>query len=105
MTSHHRIELSEPAELDLLELLNYSLEQWGKEQPVAYADRIEHALDSLARYPNMGVTCDELLSGSRRLKVEQHWIYYQLIGDVVYVVRILHQSVGAVRHLLEHGGC
>jgi hypothetical protein len=24
---------------------------------------------------------------------------------VVYVVRILHQSVGAVRHLLEHGGC
>ena len=47
----------------------------------------------------IGRSCDEVRSGYRKHAVGSHGLYYRVVGgDVIDVVRVLHQRMDVDRH-------
>lgn len=50
---------------------------------------------------SLGANYDYVFSGYRRLQVEHHAVFYQLLESQVLVVRVLHEDIDAPRTLLD----
>jgi toxin ParE1/3/4 len=92
MRSSHRLRLTKEARDDLRDLLQYSYEAWGSEQRDAYRTRIQRALLTLSRHPDLGRPRDDLIPNLRSYVIGVHIIFYLVIGNEVRTLRILHSS-------------
>jgi toxin ParE1/3/4 len=95
------VRLSREAEDDLTDIVQYTADTWGQEQAVAYKAKLDQALRNLVDFPALGRARDDLPSGYRSLRVEQHVIYYRIEGRAIRVNRILHVRRDAKREVLE----
>jgi toxin ParE1/3/4 len=91
--------LSRAAEAELLEIWAYILEQ-SQSEPRAdkvIAD-IVLRFATLAEFPHMGMSRDELGVGYRSFPVAKHVVYYRLVSDGIGISHVLHgaQDVSAV---------
>lgn len=91
--------LSPKAQRDLEAIFDYTVEQWGLPQALRYTDLIEATCTKLAEAPLLSQDCSIIRSRYRRRNVEQHAIYFRQTSYGIAVVRILHQSMDAARHL------
>jgi toxin ParE1/3/4 len=91
--------LSRKAQRDLDEVFDYTVAQWDLPQALRYTDMIQAACAALAEAPNKGQDCGYIRAGYRRLRVEQHVIYFRTATYGIAVIRILHQPMDAPRHL------
>ena len=96
-----KIVKSHEAEEDLIGLWSYSCEKWGEVQADRYLDEIEAALIVLARNPQLGKSIDDVRAGYRCLPVNKHSIYYRIKGNLIDVVRVLHQRMDIPHRLPE----
>lgn len=64
-----------------------------------YRDKLDEALQLLARNPNMGHHRADLPETHRLYLVVSHVIVYREIDSAIAVVRILHQRMSLARHL------
>jgi len=91
--------LSERAALDIEDIADYGLTNFGVSKSREYGQGLEVCLDQLAVSPLMGLGADEISNGLRRYLYESHWIFYvQRIGGI-RVVRVLQKNMDFVRHL------
>jgi plasmid stabilization system protein ParE len=78
MSSHKRIvRLTAEAQDDFIEIRFYT---------------------QLADFPEIGSRWPRLFPGCRVRPVERHVLYYRILGDVIEVVRILHERVDPTGH-------
>jgi len=91
--------LSPRAQRDLDDIFDYTVAQWNLPQALRYTDSLEAALDALAQAPHKGQDCGHIRQGYRRLRVEQHVIYFRTTPYGIAVIRILHQRMDVPRHL------
>ena len=87
-----RIIRTSAAQIDLASIWAYI----AQENPPA-ADKllgqIDKAFDLIARNPQLGFTVDNIKPGVRCKPVKRNYlIFYQLIRDDVYILRVLHGS-------------
>ena len=94
------VQYSSPAELDLLELDEYTLDKWGPLQAERYTGAIERCCARLADNPYLGRTCDRISRGLRRIEQGRHVIFYRRHENGIRVVRILHQDMQPDQHSL-----
>lgn len=100
MSSHRRtVVLSLLAQDDLADILLYSWQSWGEAQRDQYEAAFARAVDDLSLFPEIGASRPELFASCRVRLVEHHVVYYQDTGDVVEIVRILHERTDPARHL------
>jgi len=90
-----RIVLSELSRQDLRDIFAFTLKRWGEEQLKTYRRMVEQAFDVIATDPLVGRPCH----GYLRMTVGRHNIYYRAEPHAIYVVRILHDRMDAIRHL------
>jgi len=90
--------LSFLARLDLIEIWNYSRDQWGRHRAETYLRTIQTTIEMLAARPDAGWTDDTLSEEYRRRAVGSHVVFYRM-DSRVEIVRILHQSMDAKSHL------
>jgi toxin ParE1/3/4 len=64
-----------------------------------YIDFLTAAFDVLSQSPKTAPACDHIRSGYRRQIVERHMIYFRVTQYGIAVVRVLHDSMDAPRHL------
>lgn len=89
-----------PAALgDLESIWRYTEQQWGVAQAAHYIDLLNDAFEAIAQSPRAAPSCKHIRPGYRRHGVERHAVYYRLEGDMVIVVRVLHERMDAPRHL------
>ena len=91
--------MSRSADRDLSEIIGYTVNKWGARKAKSYADQIRQTIYKIAESPSL--TTHEDVEGvvyKRRLS-GHHLIYAQVIGDDLFVSRILHESMDAARHL------
>lgn len=93
------VTFSGRAKNDVLEIWNYSAEQWGKGQADIYIGLIEAAVDLVASDPKIGRPCSEVRRGYRKHLVGSHMLFYRVTAKAVFIVRILHQRMDIRRHL------
>jgi len=94
-----RYVLSRLASADLREISSYSAGQWGRPKANAYLQSIRQAIERVALTPGIGVSCEDVKLRHRKFSVGSHTIFYRPTSDRIEVIRILHQSMDAGRHL------
>jgi len=92
-----RYELSQEADNDLVNIYDYTITQFGDEQAVTYLSGLENSFDNLCRTPLSGRNRSEIREGLRSIAYVSHIIFYRLIENKVWIVRILHSSRDIIR--------
>lgn len=91
--------LSLHADTDLAGIAEYTIETFGIEQARRYRDGLEAGFQNLADNPLLGQSADYLVPQIRRLEHQSHVIFYMPQDYGVLIVRILHASMEASKHL------
>jgi len=94
-----KVELSDLAVQDLVEIENYTARIWGDKQSDKYLSELEQRFYWLAEYEGVGKLRDEIAKGLFSFPEGRHVIFYRINGSVLDVARILHQSMDIEYHL------
>jgi len=89
------VRLSAAARDDLIGIWETTQGTWDEAQADAYLDQIAATLDN----PRLGPDCSDVLPTLRRLVTGRHVAFYRIMDDHVRVIRVLHGSMDAPRHL------
>ena len=92
------VVLSPDAEADIDSILLFTWQQWGEEQRDRYEAALESAIAALADFPEIGSRRPQIFPDCRIRSVERHIVYDRIVGDVIDVVRILHERTDPARH-------
>ncbi|MGI8484586.1 MAG: type II toxin-antitoxin system RelE/ParE family toxin [Thermomicrobiales bacterium] len=93
MSSPPRLSLNAEARADLdeNEILEVSRQVWGERQVRRYASAINRGFRTSGQFPDVGRQRSDLRPGVRTFPVESHLILCEEQGNVVTVLRIVHQ--------------
>jgi len=86
------------AQADMSEIWDYSADKWGVDQADRYTDEIREACNALARGTKRGRPA-QVLPDFLKYLCGSHVVYFFDQADQIDVIRILHQSQDAERHL------
>ena len=95
-----KLSITPKAESDLIGIWVYTCDEWGADQADIYLDQLENGMKQLISYPLLGANYAHMLPGYRRLQVEHHAVFYQVLEPEVLVVRVLHEDMDAPKKLL-----
>ena len=76
-----KVTLSTKAEADLDEIEAYTVENFGVAQWLRYAGTLEQGLETLARFPMIGVASRQLPRGMLAYRCNRHWLCYEVRVD------------------------
>jgi toxin ParE1/3/4 len=84
---------------DLKTIWRYSFRQWGERQADLYLGQLDDGIRTLVDFPDIGVPCDHIRAGYRKLQVNRHLIFYRRRDRRIEIVRVLHQAMDVESHL------
>lgn len=87
------------AERDLIDIWQYSFEEWGEAQADKYLDELGKSIGLLAENPEMGSRRDYVREGYRVLFSGRHAIYYTVAPSAIHIIRVLHDRMDPEQHL------
>mgnify|MGYP002712995770 CR=1 FL=1 len=87
------------AKLDLGEIWDYTLSQWGVEQAEKYVRELWSVVKRAADSPTEFVDIGDVRRGYRKFSSGSHVVFFKVTGNGIDVVRILHQRMDFDRHL------
>jgi toxin ParE1/3/4 len=93
------VRLRSKATVDLAGIFDYSRAEFGLAQAEAYLRSFEHAFDLLRRHPFAGALRIQIDPPIRSLPHRSHRILYDVEGDIVWIVRVLHHAMDLERSL------
>ena len=88
-----RFRLTNKAYDDLKNIAAYTQKTWGIEQRREYLSRLDRSFGLIAENVGIGRNCDHIREGYRSHLVGRHLVFYRVEGEMVTVVRILHQNM------------
>lgn len=92
--------LSKSAENDLAEIADYTIATFGIEQSRRYRDGLNTCFQNLADNPKLGRSASlDLAPELRRYEYQSHVVFYMPELRDILIVRVLHKSMDAPRHL------
>ncbi len=91
--------LSNKAEQYLRRIYQYSLQNFGDSQAVAYLTGIEEAIQLVANNDALAQRVDDIRKGYSRYFNQEHVIYFQNKKTHILVVRVLHQQMKVSLHI------
>lgn len=93
------VKLTPAADLDLLEIWNFSDDRWGPEQADTYLRKLDARMTFLAKNPKRGRPRRELPGHPMSFHEGRHIIFYRRINTGIEVIRLLYDSMDFSRHL------
>ena len=84
--------LSPEAEHDLEEIFDYTLNEFGIEQAVYYLNSIADMIESITLNPKIGKVRNEIREELFSILHGKHLIFYRILPNRIWVVRVLHGS-------------
>jgi toxin ParE1/3/4 len=96
---NYRLLIAPQAQQDIISILRYTGETWGKEQLLIYRNRLDEALKTIEQNPGIGHRSSELSATHRLYLVGSHVVVYRTQNEVISIVRVLHQRMSLRRHI------
>lgn len=95
-----KFKVSTAAVEDLINIGQYTENNWGIKQRNIYLDEISKKFSELANHPDSPTIIDrsELREGCFSSKINSHIIIFRKFDYGIRIVRVLHQSMGFKRH-------
>jgi toxin ParE1/3/4 len=81
------------------DLYRYTYRRFGEAQADSYLLGLEEKLLELAENPSLALSVDDIRPGYRKALYQKHAVYFQVAGNGIFVVRVLHQQMYALLHL------
>ncbi len=81
------------AESDVVDILHYTLAEWGRLQAEKYQGILDGGFSRLQRTPGVGHSRRDIPTGYKAYHAGQHVILYRVEAETVFVVRVLHGSM------------
>ncbi|MGR3318516.1 MAG: type II toxin-antitoxin system RelE/ParE family toxin [Candidatus Anammoxibacter sp.] len=97
----HNLKLSSLAESDIEDIAQYTYIHYGSAQVDKYLDVLMKAMQTIAENPCIGHDREDLPDNYRAFYAEKHIIAYKLKEQIVYVSRILHESMDFRNQTIE----
>ena len=94
-----KIHVHALAESDLIEIWQYSFEEWGEARADKYLDELDSGIQALTGNPALGIKRDYVRDEYRVLFVGSHAVYYTVTPTAIHVIRVLHGRMDPERHL------
>jgi toxin ParE1/3/4 len=91
--------LSKKADGDLTDIYLYSYRAFGEAKADAYFLSLRDCLRTLAENPRMGRAVHDLRPGLLCHRHARHIVFYLEENGGIFIVRVLHDSMDAPRHL------
>ncbi len=91
MSARRRFLLSSEARDDLESIIQFSQENWGREQATRYRRLLRRGFANLARFPHLGLNAPEIGQTGRMHIIGTHIVYYRPIEEGILITRIIHQ--------------
>jgi toxin ParE1/3/4 len=91
--------LSKEASKDLEEIYMYGYIRFGERQADDYAQSIENNIEIICDNPKIGRLDERVSPAIRRFECERHVIFYDIVGDIISIIRILHGSTDYVQYI------
>ena len=92
------LKIRPEAELDVVDILQYTEETWGVLQRDKYADKLVAALEKIAKTLSLGKRRDAIKPGYLSYHVGRHYIFYRVTEDTVEVIRLLYDGMQLEGH-------
>ena len=96
--------LSPAARVDIEEIWDYTVRQWGEAQAERYTRDIRDACEALGDGTLSGRSAEDIRAGYRKAAVGSHVMFYRVRADVVDIVRIVHRNMDVGRHIQPRFG-
>ena len=86
--------LTNKAKADLHSIAIFTQEHWGVKQRNLYIKQLDDAFLMLAKSPELGKSCDDIMPGYRKFPQGSHIVFYKEGStSKIEVIRILHKSM------------
>lgn len=86
-------KLSNKAKSDFADIYGYGIVKFGLLQAKTYSKEIQVILQTLAINGNLGRDASEYMENLKRFPFKAHTIFYVILTNGIFVVRILNQRV------------
>lgn len=97
--SKYEVKITAPAFADIRAIASFTFEQWGQEQARLYMSQIDNKIQALEHDPDLGRERYGLPKAIKGCKSGSHIIFYRVKNRVIFIMRILHQSMDHGRHI------
>ena len=88
-----KYSLTRAATSDLIDIFDYTQDQWGTDQAEKYRQGLTGCCVLLAEMPSSGRLCENIRPGLHRQEQGKHVVFYRKKPDgTIRISRILHQS-------------
>lgn len=87
------------AELDLDDIHQYTLAEWGQTQFDKYSRQLEDGFEEIRKIPTIGIHRRDLPPNYRAYQVEKHLIIYWLTDEKITIIRVLHIMQDIPQHI------
>lgn len=81
------------AEQDLRSIRTYTRRTWGDAQARIYLSAIRATIKQATEFPDLGSLHEHLRHEYRTMRAGHHLVVYRESGDVLLIVRILHERM------------
>jgi toxin ParE1/3/4 len=106
-SSHEKPEysliISPEAQADVVDILQFTLEEWGLQQAEKYQGVLDNAFSTIHHNPHLGHRRPDIQAEYRAFQAGQHIIVFRTEKKTVYVVRVLHSCMDFSRHISGTG--
>jgi len=95
-----RVEFTEDAERDLIDIFLYGIERFGMAKAENYVETLNGKIETAAANPSFGADYSFVRKGLHRYECVSHAIYYRQVAEGIRVLRILHGRMDPGRHIV-----
>ena len=92
-------KLSNKASVDLDELLDYSIINFGVDVTIQYHQSLEQCFEMLDKNPDLGTPSEHIRSDYLCFIHRSHLVFYKKTNEGILIIRLLHKSMDAPQHL------
>lgn len=96
-----RYKFAALAQKDLVNIINYTVQNWSEAQANKYIDGLETLAANLAKHPTLGTRRDALKKGLFSFPYQSHMLYYISTKSGITISRVLHQHQSIEKNLLH----
>lgn len=91
--------LSPQAENSLIQISDYTLKNFGKQQKNKYLKMLRERMREAAAAPTTGRERSDIKQGYYSVQAEKHHIYYRQRDTDIEIIDVLHQSMEPSLHV------
>jgi len=93
--------ITKAADLDLIDIANYTIDIWDKDQCDKYQNLLIERIQNIVIHPEQGRKHERLPLRFKYVIEEKHYIFYKIQNEKIRILRIVHERTNIISELFK----